>query len=226
MHTAHGTVQYKLVAAACHRGVQAGSGHWLTWRRGHTVGQPSEEWIIDDDEDRRLPNENQYLEDRLEEQVAVAVYCCDLHNLTGQENNWYVRKNIAHLAMQAAQHQIAKAAARLTMQAAQRQAEEEAVRLAKKAAQRMAAEEIARLAALRAASVSSSAAHAPTLDASSHKGLADPAVGHGLQSQTSKESAPVSLAASAAGLQRHGSATGVELRCSPCDTTFVRCTSL
>ena len=58
-----------------------------------------------------------------------------------------VRKDIAHLAMQAAQHQIAKAAARLTMQAAQRQAEEEAVRLAKKAAQRLAGEEIARLAA-------------------------------------------------------------------------------
>ena len=58
LHTAHGTVQYKLVAAACHRGAQAGSGHWLTWRRGHTVGQPSVSWIIDDDERRRLPSGN------------------------------------------------------------------------------------------------------------------------------------------------------------------------
>ena len=30
LHTAHGTVQYKLVAAACHRGAEASSGHWLT----------------------------------------------------------------------------------------------------------------------------------------------------------------------------------------------------
>ena len=75
LETAHASVRYGLVAAACHLGERANAGHWVTWRRGPTVNEGSMPWAIDDDERRRAPLPS----DNLEEQVAIAVYCCEAH---------------------------------------------------------------------------------------------------------------------------------------------------
>merc|ERR1711940_29369 len=77
LETAHTRGQHGLVAAACHQGARANTGHWVTWRRGHTVDEPSMPWTIDDDAKRRVPKPS----DNLEEQVAIAVYCSETHVL-------------------------------------------------------------------------------------------------------------------------------------------------
>ena len=117
--------------------------------------------------------------------MAVAVYCCDSHDLIRQENDRCAREKIARLATLAAQRQAVEAAGRVAVQAAQRQAEEEAVRLVKQAVQRQAEEEVVRLVTLQAASVSTSSSPVPTLRASFDAGLADSAASHGLQDQAS-----------------------------------------
>ena len=60
---------YKLAAAACHTGRVTNGGHWTTWRRGETVGVDME-WVVDDDEHRRLP----LPQEDVEEQAALAFY--------------------------------------------------------------------------------------------------------------------------------------------------------
>ena len=59
------SAEYSLVAVACHSGASPNVGHWVTWRRGLTVNSESVPWLIDDDDNRRLPGVAASLQENL-----------------------------------------------------------------------------------------------------------------------------------------------------------------
>lgn len=73
LSTPLGSVRYQLLAAACHKGSHARTGHWVTWRAGVTVGADAP-WLIEDDSERRLPRTGGALQDDLRADVSIAMY--------------------------------------------------------------------------------------------------------------------------------------------------------
>ena len=86
---------------------------------GHTVDEHSMPWTIDDDAQHYAPMPS----DNLEEQVAIAVYCCDTHALMRRDIERRARLDNARQAALLAQRQAEAESARQAAEATRLRAE-------------------------------------------------------------------------------------------------------